>query len=74
MTPQEFEYLKRAMAELEKPPHIITRAKIMRTMAQILDRAAAEYEREFNDRVDRYIEREYQVLQNEKLLQVIKDA
>jgi len=54
MTPQEFEYLKRAMEELEKPPHIVTRAKIMRTMAQILNKAADNYEREFQVRsIDR---------------------
>lgn len=58
MTPQEFEYLKRAMAELEKPPHIITRAKIMRAMAQILNKAAAEYEREFQEQVDANMERD----------------
>jgi hypothetical protein len=52
MTPQEFDYLKRAMAELEKPPHIINRAKIMRTMAQILNRAAEKYEWEFQELVD----------------------
>ena len=52
MTPQEFEYLKRAMAELEKPPHRLTRAKIMRTMAQILEKNAADYEREFEDLAD----------------------
>jgi hypothetical protein len=56
MTPNEFEYIKRAMAELEKPPHIITRAKIMRTMAQILNKSAAEYEREFQERVDANME------------------
>ena len=57
MTPQEFEYLKRAMAELEKPPHRLTRAKIMRTMAQILEKNAADYEREFQERVDANMER-----------------
>jgi len=72
MTPQEFEYIKRAMAELEKPPHIITRAKIMRTMAQILNRAADEYEREFQDRVDAKLERNYQDIQNQRLVDILK--
>lgn len=54
MTPTEFEYLKRAMAELEKPPHIVTRAKILRTMSQICAKAADNYEREFQTRsIDR---------------------
>jgi hypothetical protein len=57
MTPAEFDYLKRAMAALEQPPHRLTRAKIMRTMAQILNRAADNYEREFQDLVDENMKR-----------------
>jgi hypothetical protein len=72
MTPNEFEYLKRAMAELEKPPQIVTRAKIMRVMAQILNKAAAEYEREFQERVDDNIEREYQKQRNRDLMVQIR--
>jgi hypothetical protein len=72
MTPQEFEYLKRAMAELEKPPHIITRVKIMRTMAQILNKAAAEYEREFQELVDANLARQYQDIQNQRLVDILK--
>jgi hypothetical protein len=67
MTPQEFDYLKRAMEALEQPPHRLTRAKIMRTMAQILNKAAAEYEREFQDLVD-------QNMAHAHLMKVLKDG
>lgn len=57
MTPDEFNYIKRAVEALEQPPHIITSAKIMRTMAQILNRAADNYEQEFQGLVDQNLER-----------------
>jgi len=72
MTPQEFEYLKRAMEELEKPPAIWERAKILRTVSQITDRAASNYEQQCRERFDRIMDRKYQDLQNQKLVDILK--
>ena len=57
MTPEEFQYIKRAVEALEQPPHLVTRAKILRTISQITARAADQYEREFQDRVEQTMER-----------------
>ncbi len=48
MTPHEFEYIQRAMAELEKPLELKDRIKIQRTMSQILDRSAERLEEVFD--------------------------
>lgn len=75
MTPNEFEYIKRAMAELESGDHTdLTRYKLLRTVSQITGRAADEYEQEFQERVDASMARQYQDIQNQKLLKVIQDA
>jgi hypothetical protein len=44
MTPSEFQYIKRAVQELEKPMPIEDRIKIEKTMAQILTRSAEKLE------------------------------
>jgi hypothetical protein len=44
MTPQEFEYIKRAIRQLEKPMPIDDRIKVQKVMAQILDRSATKME------------------------------
>ena len=45
MTPQEFEYIQRAVAALDNPEtQLIEQRKILRTMSQICDRAAREVE------------------------------
>jgi hypothetical protein len=49
MTPQEFEYIKRAVEKLEKPMVIEDRIKIQKTMAQILERSAEKLERDLVD-------------------------
>jgi hypothetical protein len=49
MTPQEFEYIKRAVQQLEKPIPVDTRVKIQKTMAQILDKSATKMERDLVD-------------------------
>ena len=63
MTPQEFEYIKRAMEAIESPDcSTMSKVKIQRTMSQILSRSADLMERAFVDRVD-------QNLANSKVLQ-----
>lgn len=58
MTPTEFEYLKRAVEELDTHNYPIwQRAKILRTISQITGRAAAKYEHEFQEQVDQNLER-----------------
>lgn len=52
MTPSEFEYIQRAIKELEKPLTLMARIKIQRTMAQILDRSAERMAESFINTVD----------------------
>jgi len=49
MTPTEFEYIKRAVQQLEQPLELKDRIKIERTMAQILDRSADKLEEKMVD-------------------------
>ena len=44
MTPTEFEYIKRAVQQLEGTLELKDRIKIQRTMAQILERSAEKLE------------------------------
>ncbi len=52
MTPTEFEYIQRALKELEKPLSLVQRIKIQRTMSQILTQSANRMEEAFVARVD----------------------
>ena len=45
MSPAEFEYIQRAVKELEKPLELSDRIKIQKTMSQILARSAANLEK-----------------------------
>lgn len=45
MTPTEFEYIQRAVKELEKTIELKDRIKIERTMGQILTRSADKLEK-----------------------------
>jgi hypothetical protein len=68
MSPQEFEYIRRAMEAIESPEcSIMSRIKIQRTMSQILMRSADHMEQEFVDRVD-------QNMANTHLMKVLQDA
>jgi hypothetical protein len=67
MTPTEFEYIQRALKELEKPLSLMERIKVQRTMSQILGRSADRMEQSFADRVD-------QNLANAHLMKVLQDA
>lgn len=52
MTPTEFEYIQRALKELEKPLSLVQRIKIQRTMSQILAQSADRMEESFVEQVD----------------------
>ncbi len=53
MTPQEFEYIKRAVEALEAPETTpMAQAKILRTMSQICDRSAQNIEFNLVDNVN----------------------
>jgi hypothetical protein len=52
MTSQEFEYIKRAVQQLEQPMDIKERIKIQKTMSQILDRSATQMEYDLVDSLD----------------------
>ena len=45
MTPQEFEYIRRAVKQLEQPLELKDRVKIEKTMSQILARSADKLEK-----------------------------
>lgn len=46
MTPTEFQYIQRAVQQLEQPLEIKDRIKIQKTMSQILSRSAQELEQQ----------------------------
>ena len=49
MTPTEFQYIKRAIQELEKPMPIEDRIKVQKVVAQILERSAGKLEEQLVD-------------------------
>jgi len=49
MTPTEFEYIQRAVKELEQTLELKDRVKIQRTMSQILERSANKLEKNLVD-------------------------
>lgn len=52
MTPSEFEYIQRAVQELEKPMSLASRIKVERTMSQILGRSADKLEQILVDNIE----------------------
>lgn len=52
MTPEEFNYIRRAVVALEEPMSPMERIKVQRTMSQILGRSADKLEEQFVARVD----------------------
>ena len=56
MTPGEFEYIQRAVQQLEGPLELTDRIKIERTMGQILTKSAEKLEEVL---VDKQIELQY---------------
>ena len=49
MTPTEFQYVKRAIRELEKPMPVEDRIKVQKVVAQILERSAEKLEEQLVD-------------------------
>jgi hypothetical protein len=52
MTPAEFEYIKRAIEQLEQPLPVGDRIKIERTVSQIFGRSADKLEQDSIDNLD----------------------
>ena len=72
MTPQEFDYIKRAVEALEDPETTpMAQRKILRTMEQICGKRATDLEQNLIGAVDAKIQRNYQDLQNQKLVDIL---
>lgn len=56
MTPEEFNYIRRAVVALEEPMSLMERIKVQRTMAQILTKSADKMGDRFVEEVDHRIE------------------
>ena len=61
MTPEEFQYIRRAVVALEEPMSLMERIKVQRTMGQILTRSADKLEEQFVARVDQNLANVYLV-------------
>lgn len=73
MTPDEFNYIKRAMEALETMPMTpMAQQKVLRTVEQICGKNAIDIEQNLVDAVDAKITRNYQDLQNKKLVDILK--
>ena len=73
MTPQEFEYIQRAVKALEDPEMTpMAQRKVLRTMEQICGKRATDIEQNLIGAVDAKIQRNYQDLQNQKLVDILK--
>jgi len=73
MTPQEFEYIRRAVVALENPDMTpMAQRKILRTMEQICGKNATDLELNLIGAIDAKIQRNYQDLQNQKLVDILK--
>ena len=72
MTPQEFEYIRKAVEALESGQYSpMDEAKILKVMSQICDKNARQIEQNLVDSVDAVLERRYQDLQNKKLVDIL---
>ncbi len=72
MTPQEFEYIRRAVTALEDPDMSeMSRLKVLRVMEQICGKNATDLEMNLIGAVDAKISRNYQDLQNKKLVDIL---
>lgn len=72
MTPTEFEYIKRAVNALETMSMTpMTERKVLRTIEQICGKNATDIEQQLTTAVDDRIARNYQDLQNQKLVDLL---
>lgn len=73
MTPQEHEYIRRAVEALEGTQmDPWARHKVLRTVEQICSKSATEIEQNLIGDVDAKITRNYQDLSNKKLVDILK--
>ena len=73
MTPQEFEYIRRAVDALENMQMTpMTERKVLRTIEQICGKNATDIEQNLIGAVDARITRNYQDLRNQKLVDILK--
>ena len=73
MTLQEFQYIKRAIEALESGECTqMTEAKILMTMSEICGKNATAIRKQFEDGVDSRLARNYQDLQNQRLVDILK--
>lgn len=73
MTPQEFEYIRRAMKVLEDPETTpMAQHKIFKTVGQIFEMNAQRVEDRLIEQVDQRIERNYKDMQNNRLIHMIR--
>jgi|LauGreDrversion4_2_1035121.scaffolds.fasta_scaffold1942475_1 hypothetical protein len=74
MNPQEFDYIRRAVEALEDPEiSPMAQRKILRTMEQICGKNATDIELNLIGEVDAKITRNYQDLQNKKLVDILSN-
>ena len=74
MTPQEFEYIQRAVKALEEPDLTeMSRLKVLRVMEHICGKNATDIEQNLIGAVDAKISRNYQDLQNKKLVDILSN-
>lgn len=74
MTPQEMNYLRHAMEALDDPEiTFMAKHKILKTMAQVCERAADGIEAQLQGLVDAKLERNYQDIQNQKVVKILRD-
>ncbi len=74
MTPSEFEYIRRAVTALEDPQMTpMAQRKVLRTLEQICGKNATEIEQNLIGDIDAKIERKYQDLQNQKLVDILSN-
>ncbi len=74
MTPQEVEYIQRAVKALEDPETTpMAQHKILKTMSQICGKNATDLELNLIGEVDAKITRNYQDLQNQKLVDILSN-
>ena len=72
MTPQEFEYIRRAVEALGDPEMSpMAQRKVLRTVEQICGKNATDIELNLIGSVDAKIQRNYQDLQNQKLVDIL---
>ncbi len=74
MTPSEFEFIRRAVTALEDPQMTpMAQPKVLRTIEQICGKNATEIEQNLIGDIDAKIERKYQDLQNQKLVDILSN-